>query len=88
MRRLILGLLLGCFLTLIGAQAAHTHKASKSAEPCSVCLLAQQAARHVPKAAPAVVAVRSSHELAAAPLFVLASRLSADLRARAPPAAV
>jgi len=84
-RRLIAGLLLGCFLTLIGVQAAHRHKTDKPAERCSICALAQQATRQAPKAAPAAVRRHAAFALAVPASRAPELGFTADSRARAPP---
>jgi len=86
-RRLVLGVLLGGFLTLIGLQAAHTHKTVKTDDPCAVCALAQQAARQAPKAVPTISVPHAVQDLVVAALASSRSGAVADLRARAPPAA-
>lgn len=85
MRRLIAGLLLGCFLTLIGLQSAHRHRTDKPVERCSVCALAQQATRQAPKASPAVVRRHAAFAVAVVAPRAPELGFAAETRARAPP---
>lgn len=87
MRRLVLGVLLGGFLTLIGLQAAHSHKTVKAADPCAVCALAQQAARQAPKALPTISVPLAVQDLVVPAIASSRCGVLADPRARAPPAA-
>lgn len=87
MRRLLLGLLFGAFLTLVGAQAAHAHDLGPAPDNCAVCAVGQQAVRHAPAQAPVLARADVSVVLRAeaAPRTLAAAR--ADVSSRGPPRA-
>jgi len=87
-RRFLAGLLVGAFLALVGVQSAHAHDSSAApVDSCAVCVLAHQAQRHAPAAAPAVVTVHSWTPLQAGAESFSGAAPVVAADARAPPSA-